>query len=111
MVKATELALALLATKLGTSIEALWPHVVGYVQMQAVAAIIAGWLAAMFMYALGWRFVRVPDDVRDSEESHFGGYVLWAAGTIVGALVTIYSLPVIFYPEARAIQYLVSLIH
>lgn len=105
--------LAELAQKLGTSVEHLWPILVGQARLDAIVAVVGcgvGAVAATFICRMA--FVRMGKPKQDFMDDHALGWgvvmVLASIATLILALCAMSSISAVFYPEAQVIKNLLS---
>ncbi len=108
MEKLTE-ALALLASKLGQSMESLWPHAVRFVVLDAVFGLVASVVVPGAIIFVGLKWWKKTKE-EDSDYSGSDGELLRALiglalviSTIIGAICAINSIPTILDPEGALV--------
>jgi hypothetical protein len=104
-----------IADKLGTTVEYLWPRLLGHVKMQALIQGIGGILmilSSIALYKLGRFFwSKKTGHWLDDDGWNIGAvftYITGAVMIVIGICVALSAIPDYFYPELPALKMIVG---
>jgi hypothetical protein len=98
-----------LAAKFGTTVEHLWPHLVGHARVTAIVWTTFGILTVLsgLIPLKGYLDLRDKDHYGVGEERALR-VAAFIALLLIGCAIVCFSIPDIVYPEAAAIKSLIS---